>query len=352
LLHGLGGLSAALGPVGAAAGEAGKQLFAVAKQAVEFGYALATAVVTVPRAVERFVKVFDPAAVQQFEAALDSVNATIGQAFLPVTRAATRALRTIADVIAPALERLAGPVEALSDAFVSYLIPAARNAFAVIEFLVDVLGRLTGDFRGLGRLVGALTEYFGVALAATRALFDTLAAGFGGTAGFFDQLAQATRDLTRTFVRALATLAKALGMAGFLERFRRNLAAREGGKAKLPAPSDFAITDVASALRERALAAARASVAQGGGGVKGQVELLSDLVDDVDDIIRNGITVVNLDSIAASLKSLSDRFEALAAAVNRVLQLLPKPPSAPTIFKGAAEKVGEKLDELRNRLGF
>src|SRR5262249_36983378 len=81
LVEGLGGLSAALGPGGMAAVEVGKQLIGMAKAAAEFAYALATAVVWIPRAVEQFTKALDPVAVERFDAALASVNATIGQAF-------------------------------------------------------------------------------------------------------------------------------------------------------------------------------------------------------------------------------------------------------------------------------
>jgi len=348
LVEGLGGLSAALGPVGMAVVEAGKQLIGMARAAAEFAYALATAVVWIPRAVEQFTKALDPVAVERFDAALASVNATIGQAFVPMTIMATKALRTMADMIAPTFERLKEPVEAVTQAFLSWFLPGLHNVLDVVDLFVDVLKNNAGAIAAFGQWMGALSESFGAVIALVKALAETLLSTDTLFTNVFDGLAQSAREVTKSFVAAAATVLKFLGLTATLDAFKKALDPRREGRAKLPAPTDFGITDVAGAMREQTIAAARASVAQG--APRDTNDILNDLSGIVENVAQNGLQIIDIDKVITTLGTLVAEMTLVKTTTLAILEKIPKPPTPTAVATSRGATLGGAYGKVRGWL--
>lgn len=168
-LAGLRAGLAALGPVAVAAGAAivaGKVIFETAAKSVAIAIGAVTSamnaaqlpitstidalkgfrdsVTAVGRGVSEFVRLANPAYVQQFELAADDLTASIGRGLIPVLQAATKFTRGFADIafrLSPVMERLTRSFDPIVNAipkFVNQLEPSIRAIEKFIGSLAEL----------------------------------------------------------------------------------------------------------------------------------------------------------------------------------------------------------------------
>jgi hypothetical protein len=153
--------------------------------------------------VARFVSKIDPAAIFQFEFALDSLYATIGSVLVPVLAQFTQVIRSVASAIAGTTEQGREVIAAMA-AGVAGLI-----AFGAAMELISAIA--TG---GIGPVIGALAGAIGGALLASgklQPIFDMLASS---ASGFLDQIGGALDVATSLFQGLMPVIGEVMGMIG------------------------------------------------------------------------------------------------------------------------------------------
>lgn len=92
--------------------------------------------------IKGFVAVLSPATIDLFNQALNNVNATIGQSFLPLFADLIQVVTQANRMIAPAFEALTPVVKEFSDALSSFLLKYVRMLADQFLFLVPIIGSL------------------------------------------------------------------------------------------------------------------------------------------------------------------------------------------------------------------
>jgi hypothetical protein len=274
-----------------------------------------------------FVRVLDPATMELFDRALSSLQATIGQAFLPVIQVLTGVIEQAADIIAPVFEQLAGVLGALAGQMSGYLltvvrlvadvlaglVEAAEPLLSVVVELYGVLGVVIEIIRGILPLVAALLRAIIFALrplldvvvgvvkalaaflqmvfaivnvfAAVITAFLGQAAALGelGIKEFFDGFVKSIQFMTRAIIGFAARLLRLFGMESAFEALKKAYSPSRGGEGqrRLAAPSDFGFADLGSIIREGTLAAAKAT---GAGGPESTEDFLKVISKDLGEI--------------------------------------------------------------------
>jgi hypothetical protein len=90
--------------------------------------------------IQRLVQVANPAVIELFNNALNNVQATIGQVFIPVFTDLTQVFQRAAGLIAPAMEQLAPIVKQLADVFGNFLL---RYLVIVADYFKQYVGYLS-----------------------------------------------------------------------------------------------------------------------------------------------------------------------------------------------------------------
>lgn len=122
---------------------------------------------------EASVGAFSPAILQQFNFALEDLQATIGQAFAPAFKILTELVRQAADTIAPLMEQLAPIMAELAKALGEALMPVLRVLVAAFQFAMPVIKFVVYLLSLLARAIDYAVKAFA---AFVRGL------GFGGLA--------------------------------------------------------------------------------------------------------------------------------------------------------------------------
>jgi len=119
------------------------------------------------QAVAPFVEALAPGSIQQFNYWLNNLNATIGQAFLPVIEIFTDAFQQLSAELGPVMRELAPVFASLAQYVAGFLVPVLGLLAAVVEVLVpwfqlmaDVLLLTTDIFKPLIAIVKVLVELF------------------------------------------------------------------------------------------------------------------------------------------------------------------------------------------------
>lgn len=257
-----GGMLGAVGRVTRSLGMVG---FAVNGVMGAFG-ALQGSIMAIPNAVAgivrqaaSYVQALNPQLVQNYEARLRDLTATLGYALVPVVAYATRSVREFAGVLLPAVRMFRPIVEQLSHAFAGLASGGVRIVARVMERFAVLLGQATGGIANLITSWSAMLEVIASAIEVLGAFQAT----FGLISTLFDANASAVRRMTVAVAVATARLIGFIGGADALKKFRESLARGLADRLKPPtgllaAPTDSSVTgfeEIAKKIAERAFIA-------------------------------------------------------------------------------------------------
>src|SRR5262245_30965939 len=132
-----------------------------------------SALAMIPAAIEPFLKAFSPSIIEQFNLALASVMATIGQAFGGAVLKASEFLIRFADVIAPLFESLAPVLTRWMGEFLQRLMPIVKLLVDLGGVLIPVVDVLTQLLKPAQALFTAFVQLWRLWLAVISGLART-----------------------------------------------------------------------------------------------------------------------------------------------------------------------------------
>lgn len=176
-----------------------------------------------------FVQALSPSTIELFNLALQNINATIGQAFLPLFNDLIQVFRVVNKVIAPLFEALVPIVQSLADIFSSGLIKVVRVVIDTLQTFIPLLDTLTNAFSAVTEIVLVVVNALGGILKIVAAL-ALLAYHFSGLAGIvqiinvllqgLNGILTIINDAFNIVMIALGDLAKALNFDFFKDTMK------------------------------------------------------------------------------------------------------------------------------------
>ncbi|HEY1191124.1 MAG TPA: hypothetical protein VGE74_26050 [Gemmata sp.] len=240
----------------------------------------------VVNAVMPFVQALAPSVVNEFNAAMKDLQATIGSALIGIVQVAASVVRELGGVLLPVMQQLEPIVTAAANAIGTVFVGVIRLAVVPLQLLVPVLDLLVGLLSEYGKLLG---DYTAIAAALAKTLVSLLHSFFGTDTKNLKEIFKQFFDVVRQVVKALitlaATLAVAAGAAGFVNRFADALGQeakerdeRAGGLKAAGTNPNF--VDAAGIAKSAQLAAFTAQ-GSSGGREKTDTEYLKELSADL-----------------------------------------------------------------------
>ncbi len=254
-----GGLGAVAGPIGMAA-EALQQLVGVAKQ---------------------FTEALSPVTVQLFDQAMRNLQATVGQALIPVVQVFTKSLQDVASILDGPMKALAPTVTAAVQSIAAGLIPIVQILVAGLQLLqpfIDILIELQGPMTQLEEVLGSLIAAF----ISVKAALDP----FAPLKLIVDQFTVSMREAIKSVVIFAATTLKFFGREDIIDAWKKNLEQMiDAGRVQNASIQSPAVKGLEQIVKDLATA----SVMAGGGPTPEDKSLaeLQKIVDILSDIRNN-----------------------------------------------------------------
>ncbi len=309
-------------------------------QAAEIAAAAAATVQAMQQAfdtIKGFVEALSPATVQMFSMEMRNLQATIGQAFLPVIQIATQVVRDFADRLSPVMQQFAPVLGELVSRIAGALMPVLGSLVQIIQALLPALQIVTAFMPLVGvaiqlmmetlmmalspvifglQVLAAAMQSFNILLELAKIPLDTLALLLDTTQRVMDAFSKTIvqllhaflpmlglgdavkgvrdmfRDLAGALVKLVAVVAKMFGADKFLENLAEAFKPEEGHRAMAAGPA--AIKGLEQIAKDIATASA---MAQGKGteteadrARKEEAAWRKTVADSVKDIAVNGKT--------------------------------------------------------------
>jgi hypothetical protein len=262
--------------------------------------------------ITKFVEAISPGQVQVFNLAMRDLNATIGSAFVPVMQVLTEGVRKAASLIVPAVDALAPVFRSLSEALLSFMLPAVQTISHALKGMAPLFDGIAQALHTLGDLFGVINV---IMLSAKDAFADFFKAFLGGGAGgglkdIFAGIKDAVYRFMITLITVSATIAKIFGATGFIDHLKKNLSelAKPGEGGKGGGFANVSIKGIEQIGKDIAQAAATAAgTGQKGKGIE---ELAAEALLKLDGVVNS---VTPLEKILTALPGLIG--EAVARAI-------------------------------------
>lgn len=161
------------------------------------------------QAMAPFVGALSPGAMQQFSESLTNLNATIGQALLPVIEVFTDAIRQMSGVIGPLMRELAPVFTALAQVMAGLLLP-------IVGLVASVLGGLVPLFQLLADFVLMVADGLKIFYAVMTVVVNLFKAVLAPIFNVFATVLHGLMDVIKTVIAQIvllgAAIAKAVGI--------------------------------------------------------------------------------------------------------------------------------------------
>lgn len=278
-----------------------------------------------PDAVRGFVDAFSPATGQRLDQSFRSLHATIGYALEPVLHTAIALVDGFADAISRGMDRLRGPVEAVTSAFAGSLRPALGAVAAAFDGLAGVAETLRPLVEPLGTALEGLASLARVVTTLLSALAEALAGavmeGLGNLRAATDWLAEQFVSTAGVVLHFSDALLRAAGLGDVADKaIRRMLAAVPQGGRRQGAPENFGISGIDDLYRRRLVEAAR-------GGGRSKEDMTFDVWRRIQGLLEELVRITeNKDAQAQRDRGLEQGFQAgggnNAWAINQLVNLM------------------------------
>lgn len=329
LMSAIGPAVAALGAVGGAAAAVVGPLVAVAGAAAGMAAAIGGLVLLS----REFTQIFDPTAVQAFDAALRDLAAIVGVVLSPVVTEATRFLRAFAASLFPivdsALPAMRMIARAVTDVLIAWLpaVSSLVSAFAALAPVVAELARLWADFM-MPIIRGATTAIAGL-MVVVKAVIGAWVNALGAILG--NDIRGKAMSLGQMFGRLIVVVsALVFNLLGMKQAINAMIGDLAGGGKGLAGQRDA--TGLAAAQNARLVGVADlgrevAQRAFGSSGRAGNAE------PDMDDAAFRKQLIIDLKAIGAI-----DLKEKIKTALREfIAEMMPNPAN---VMKGLGQQAG------------
>lgn len=377
------GIAGALGGVAAAAGAAVvgfEMLFGMIKQ---------------------WVGALNPGVLQLFQQQMSNLQATLGQAFMPVVLAATDLIHRFADALSPIMQQLEPIVEQFTDIVsagvakniqfmadsLERLLPILKLAVDLFEplnammqvqssllqavmspiiFSLSLFGALIQPLLPVLKLFTALLDRGTESMAVWTKVFDavgvtigqlleslvqTVAAFFGvGKIGdIIDQLTEWFRKVIKQLVVFVATLAKMFGADKLLDNLIEAFTPKKGGEEAVAA-GQTSIKGLEQISKDLALAAAQAQGTTKTDKDQEQLEYMKSIADAIKDVKDNGKTLIDFlkqDVVEPVKVWAGEKLEVPLRAIVSATEFVKEPIQS---ISAAAIRTSEFLEGIKKKL--
>lgn len=217
----------------------------------------------IPDSVRGFVDAFNPQAGLRLDFAFQSLNATIGGAFVPIIEGAARIVERFADAISNGMGRLQAPIEKAVGLFMGVLQPALVAVSDVFDGLADAADLLSPLMEPAAAALEAMTALSRVLTTiGVQALLEAIKLLIPNAESLTEittAVTQAFVQLTETTLRLAQFMLGVVGLNGAMEKILTRLAKEpEMGDRRKPAPTNFGIGGLEDIYRRRLVEAAKA----------------------------------------------------------------------------------------------
>jgi hypothetical protein len=235
-------------------------------------------------AIAPFVSALNPGAMALLNDAMRNLQATVGQALLPVVEVLTDVFNQASGALGPVMRELAPVAAKFAQVLTAAVIPE-------IEFLASVLDLLAPAFEVLIDLMKPYQEILALAYKALAVFVDILKGVFGtGFKAVFEQFMGVIQLVIKNLVLLAAAVAKAFGAVDFLKKFSDDLKKPPPEREQNAAPTNAAFKAFDQIQKDLALAAATAMGT--GEAAKTDNALLGEISKGVDDILAGKADVM------------------------------------------------------------
>src|SRR5262245_30311944 len=259
--------------------------------------AIPDAVTRVVSSVRAFTDALNPQVGLNFDRALRSLEATIGQALEPIVVAATAIIVQFAGALTDAMAALRGPIETVSGLIVSVLQPvfaAVADVAGVVarnfEHTLPLLRNLAVVLEGALSVAGVMVTVF---FELDSAIRDVLLGTLGDLGKVTSWLKDQFVEMGKAFIVGTVVFLRMVGANALALRVLEALA-REPKKAGItPAPSEYRLGGLADIYQRRLVEAAK-----GGGKTVADEQL--DVMKELRDFAKEQIEILKDEQKAAA----------------------------------------------------
>ncbi len=232
---------------------------------------------------EGLVKALSPATAAAFERAMQNLNATLGQAVVPVFQTLVLIVDKLAGVVSPLAAQL-GPI------FDNLAAGLTRPFLDLAHAAVEVGAALASAFDYLIPVITAAADVIALLLSAGIAALVQEAIALGksltGAGSALDMVRNSAQEASKQVLLFAARLAASLGGFGFIDNLIRFIQREDTARGLQAAPTGVKTQDFASIAREMAQAAFAAGP---GGTQKNERQYLNDILNELFEIRKNNV---------------------------------------------------------------